>query len=251
LLPNGTYLVELNAFGRPAQSGAAYLTVAGAPVQGPGIALTPAASISVDVREEFTSTERQVSSFYNGVRTFQLRGPRAYLNVWLEPADDFGQHWGGGLRPPSSPSDDSMVIENVQPGRYWVRFSASRGYVAAATSGNGDLLHEPLAVSSGSYPVQVVMRDDTAELDGTVAGATKTAVNGGDGNPNTAAYIYCIPVPDSDGQFREFPASPDGSFAAAAMVPGAYGCLLLLVPIRRCHTEMPRPCAHTKPRDWS
>ena len=43
-----------------------------------------------------------------------------------------------------------MVIENLAPGRYRLRLSTTRGYVASATMNGIDLLHEPLVVAPGS-----------------------------------------------------------------------------------------------------
>ena len=63
------------------------------------------------------------------------------------------------------------MIENLAPGRYRLRLYTTRGYVASATMGGIDLLHEPFVVAPGSTtPIEIKMRDDAAEMDGTVTG---------------------------------------------------------------------------------
>jgi hypothetical protein len=174
LLPNGNYLVEAAMFGPISAAGAVNIAVAGGPVEGPGMTLMGNSSISVHVKEEFSATDWNGSgSTMAGGRAIRLRGPRLYLQVRAEGADDFEPKSGGFLRPPTGPNDDSLVIENLASGRYWLRLSSSRGYVAAATMGGIDLLHEPLVVAPGSStPIEITMRDDNAEIDGTVAGIT-------------------------------------------------------------------------------
>ncbi len=224
LLPNGNYLVEAAMFGPILATGAVNIAVAGAPFEGPGMTLTGNSSISLHVKEEFTSTDRTVSSSWsNGKRTFSLHGPRAYLQVSVQSEDDFEAQRGGSLRQPTGPNDDSLVIENPPPGRYWLRLSSSRGYVAAATMGGVDLLHEPLVIAAGSNtPIEITMRDDNAEIDGTVAGITAGAMT-----TSTPGWVYCVPLPDSSGQFQLLSVSPEGKFNSPMMEPGTYRVMAL------------------------
>jgi len=206
--------------------------------------VVPCPSISVKVKEEFTSPDNTgVLSFSRGGRTFNLRGPRRYLNVTLESADDFGQNQGGSLRPPADPQDEALMIDNVQAGRYWVRINSSRGYASSVTSGGADLQHEPLVVSSGgaSSPIEVTMRDDSAQIEGAVEG-TNDSLGGTEksGSPVLVrssmafyappAYVYCVPLPDSDGQYAEAGVSPDGTFTAQGLTPGVYRVLAFQRP---------------------
>jgi len=245
MLPNGTYTIEASTFGQTAASGLLTITVNGAAVLGPSMALLPVASVKVDVKEEFNSTHNTGSiTFGAGRRSISLRGPRSYLNISLEPTDD-SDRGGAGLRNPTGPGDESLVIVNARPGRYWVRVSSSRGYAASVRSGNIDLQHEPLVVAAGgsTSPIEITMRDDTAQIDGTVEGvptSTSGAVSIGvvsvkDGMVGTGvsytgmgaapARIYCIPLADSSGQFTEVWVSPDGSFSSPPLPPGAYRVL--------------------------
>jgi hypothetical protein len=86
--------------------------------------------------------------------------------------------------------------------------------------GGIDLLHEPFVVAPGSArPIEIKMRDDTAEMDGTVTGLTTDS----SGGPPPSAYIYCVPLRDSPGQLRQTATSaPEGKFTLDTMPPGAY-----------------------------
>jgi hypothetical protein len=221
-LPNGKYLVEAAAFGQMPASGSVNLVVAGASAEGPSMVITRNNSIAVKVKEEFTSNDGPNSmSWSDGRRTFSLHGPRADLNIRADAIDDFGSQRSGSLRQPTGPDDDALILENMAPGRYWLRLTANHGYVASATMGGTDLLREPLVVVPGaSTPIDITLRDDNAELDGTLLGVTPAPVEAG--RWSTAGFVYCIPLPDSSGQFLEIPASYDGKFNHPVVTPGVY-----------------------------
>jgi hypothetical protein len=221
LLPNGNYLVEVASYGQNASSGSVNIAVAGARVEGPPLNFHPGSSITLHVDEQFTSKGGDASgNWMVGGRSFQMRGPRVYLQVRVESEDSLEGQGGASLRPPSGPNDDALVIENLAPGRYRLRLYTTRGYVASATMGGIDLLHEPLVVAPGSTtPIEIKMRDDTAEMDGTVTGLTADS----GAAASSSAYIYCVPLHDSPGQMRQAATSgPDGKFTLDAMAPGAY-----------------------------
>jgi hypothetical protein len=228
LLPQGNYLVEAATFGPTSSYGAVNLAVAGAPAEGSSLALIPNSSITLHVTEQFTATDWNNHMSWNvGGRSFEVHGPRTYLQINAESADDFRQQ-GSSLRPPTGANDDSLVLENLAHGRYWLRLHSSRGYVAAATIGGVDLLHEPLVVSPGSStPVEVIMRDDSAELDGTVAGIASPTTADSSSSTTVAqlGWVYCIPLSDSPGQFQQVWVSSDGKFTSAQMPPGTYRML--------------------------
>jgi hypothetical protein len=242
-LPNGVYVVEASSFSQEGATGLLNLQVASRPAQG-SLTLMPNGTINVQVKEEFTSSvaiqESQGMTFGGPGRRFYARSRHQYLNVTLEPVPDFGQGSGAGLRPATRPNDESLAIDNVQPGRYWVRVTSSRGYVAAVTSGGSDLQHEPLVVGPGgsSPPIDITMRDDTASFDGEVEGASGT-MKGSIYVPDPGvapqsyapfAYVYCIPQPDSPGQFTQAWVSQDGKFTSQEMAPGVYKILAFKHP---------------------
>jgi len=222
LLPNAKYLVEAESYGPNPASGSVNIDVAGAPVEGPVMAMVRTNSIPVNVKEEFSSKQPDTHAIWRtGNREFSLRGPRLDLQISAEAMEEFGQPRGGSMRQPAGPNDDSLVLENLAPGRYWLRLTAARGYVASATMGGTDLLREPLVVVPGaSTPIDITLRDDYAELQGTLLVTPVTPP--GSAHPTWAAYIDCIPVPDSPGQFLEVPASYDGKFDSQRVAPGAY-----------------------------
>jgi len=239
LLPNGIYHVEADSYGPTRASGAVDIRVAGTVVEGPSLAMLPNGVIPVTVHEEFDSEWNGSASLTSNGRTFELRGPRAYLNILLEQADDFEQAPVPRLRNPMSANDDLLIIEDARPGRYWVHVLSSRGYVQSMTSGNHNLLREPLILSSGTHaPIEITMRDDAAKIEGLVKGvSTQMAeVNGNGGllpesssdsssKFSPSAYVVCIPLPDGPGEFQQFTAIRDGTIIGPRMAPGSYRVL--------------------------
>jgi hypothetical protein len=239
MLPNGTYTVEATSYGQTTSLGRMTLHVKGGPVAGARMTLVPGGSITINVKEEFTNKELEfTATFSNGKRTFAVRGPRRYLSVNLESADDFSAGQTGFLQPPTGPEDDALVIQNALPGRYWVRVQPSRGYAASVRSGTADLLHEPLVIGAGgaASPIEITMRDDFATIDGNVDGIAPPPKATATLQPELedgalvslsrpAAHVYCIPLPDSGGDTTEIAVAPDGSFASQPLPPGAYRLL--------------------------
>lgn len=237
MLPNGTYTVAAKSYGQNAMTGLQTITIKGGSIDGPPIVLAPGGSIPVNVKEEFTSQNyNNTSSWSNGSFTVQFKGPRRYLSVTLEPVEDFGMKQSVMLRNPTAPGDEALVLAGAAAGSYWVKVNSQRGYPAAIRSGNLDLERQPLVVGvgGGANPIEITMRDDTAEISGTVEGITSPARRGGPASfaasfpvafPRAGAYVFCIPLPDSGGQFREVPVNTDGSFDAQGLPPGAYRLL--------------------------
>jgi hypothetical protein len=227
-LPNGNYLVEASNYSQPSSSGAVHLTVAGAPAVGPGMTLIRSSSVEVRVTEEFTSTEPNNSqmTWNTAGHSFEVHGPRTYLQIRLEKDDDFEQQRTAFPRSPTGPNDDSLVIDNLSPGQYWLRVSSNRGYVASATMGAIDLLHESLVIAAGSTtPIDIKVRDDFSEIDGTVTGIATASIPT-PGTPEVPIYLYCVPLSDSPGELQQLGASTtDGKFTQNRMPPGAYRIL--------------------------
>src|SRR5713226_5336686 len=120
-LPDGAYTVQVTTYGPNAMAGMSNITVRGSALSGPAVTLLPNSSIAVSVKEEFQHTETvpQGTLGFGGVRAVPENGRRPnYLQVTLLPDAEFGFAPGASLRPPTGPEDDSLVIENVQPGRY-------------------------------------------------------------------------------------------------------------------------------------
>lgn len=227
LLPNGTYKVEAQSYEQQGGAGALTITVNG-PLNGPQLTVVSNPPIAVNVKEEFSQTDSQpIRSSINGVQV--ASGPRTYLNVYLESADDFTQGRGYTLRPPAGPDDRDLLLQNVPPGRYWVRISSGHGYVASATSGSINLLRQPLVVPLGAEvsPIEVTVRDDIAEVEFSVEGS-KNSTATVDSTAKTVAqnstpvYIYCIPIPDSTGQYSEMAVMLGNGITTSNFTPGTY-----------------------------
>jgi len=233
MLPDGTYSVEAASYGPNPATGLVNIMIKGAALEGPTMALVPNGSIPVNVQEEFTSSDNTTSTFssQNG-RTFSLQGPRRYLNIYLESADEFEMRPGASLHNPTSAQDESLFIENVAPGRYWVHVNSSRGFPSSVTYGDVDLQRQPLVVGSAgsTTPIEITMRDDGAAIDGVVEGATTEgpdllSVFG----KRTRGYayeslphVYLIPTAESGGEFRDLWVSPEGKFDLQQVPPGVY-----------------------------
>jgi hypothetical protein len=231
MLPNGTYTVEATVF-RPngtSMTGLQTITIKGGPIDGPAMVLAPNGLIAVNVKEEFTTADQMPLATFSGAsHSTVLKGPRRYLNVTLETADDFGTGRNASLRNPTGPGDEALVIEGASAGSYWVKVYSSRGYTASIRSGNLDLLHQPLVIGAGgaTSPIEITMRDDGAEISGTVEGITSPAQGAGSvGTGQSRVHIYCIPLADSSGYFSEIGVQPDGSFDYPGLPPGAYRLL--------------------------
>jgi hypothetical protein len=232
MLPNGTYTLEASSFGSNGVSGTQSITIKGAPINGPSMVLVPNTSIPVILREEFTGTERDVRSTRTvNARSTVLKGTRRYLaGITLEPDDETGMRGGASLRDPTRPDDDTLFIDGVAAGSYWVRVIPALGYAASVRSGNTDLLHQPLVVGTGGGvpPIEITLRDDTAEISGTVAGMTAPPTTQAQMSPygrQAGAQLYCIPVSDSAGQFMQIWVGPDGNFSYSGLAPGTYRLL--------------------------
>ena len=244
MLPNGIYVIEATSYSHQGATALMNLRVENAPVENRSMTLLPNGTIDVQVKEEFTlppaPVQGGVDFSINGgaARDRMNRQSQRYLNVMLEPFSDFGQGRGSSLRSPVGPNDKSLVIDNVAPGRYWVRVNSSRGYAASVSSSGADLLREPLVVGPGgsAAPIEITMRDDMASFDGTVEGANPQLASSDPSGAAMAlqtqpfAYVYCVPQSDSPGQFTQAWVSADGKINSQQIVPGVYRILAFKHP---------------------
>jgi hypothetical protein len=133
----------------------------------------------------------------------------------------------GGFGQTSSAEAETLVLEHVSPGQYRVHVNAQMGYVAAASSGGLDLLHNPLVVPPGgtSSPIEITLRDDGATVDGTIENwQTETQGRNTVFPGQQLACIYLVPM-------TETMAPPlvgwtgDGHFSLQQVPPGSYRAL--------------------------
>jgi len=229
MLPNGIYTVEATLQqGQQTATGSMNITVKDGPLTQASMAVLPNGSIPVNIEDELS--DHVTSNFLRQGRF--SREQKA--DVYLQPADDFDSGGFASLRPPRKPNDNDLLLENVRPGRYWLKVSPALGYVASAVAGSADLLRQPLVVGPGgaSLPIEIVLRDDGAAIDGTVDGmpappvaAPGLTVRSGPVATPAGPYVYCIPLPDSAGRFTASWVSPQGTFHIQQLPPGAYRVL--------------------------
>ena len=230
-LPNGAYTVLASSFvrtaagaanhgdGQPAGSNVTVaITVKGAPVTLPPVALVANGSIPVLVQTQFANPpdtgngSGQFDASPGGVRG---GSPQRTVELYLLPEKSGGPT--ATLRQ-SKNADDPLVIDNVAPGRYWAIIATRHGYVASASAGGVDLSTEPLIVGPGgsSAPVQITLRDDTATLKVTLA----TPIPATEGQ--WPALIACIPVHPLFDEGSFVSAGPDGTGTIPNLRPGKY-----------------------------
>jgi hypothetical protein len=229
LLPDGNYTLQANVQGQPGSTGILNFLVRGAALEGPAVNLIPNASLTVNVREEFSSGQSvfdEVPEEPGTLNSAQLR--RINVQVMLMPLEEFGSNEGGSSQPMEGSPERSLVIPNVRPGHYRLRVESGVGFAASVLSGGTDLLRQPFVVGLGGAdsPIEVTLRDDGVEVTGTVEDATKTSRRPDPGQDfRTQYYVYFVPVGGSAGQFRQTMGGPDGSFTQEQLPPGAYRVL--------------------------
>jgi hypothetical protein len=237
-LPDGNYTVKASSRGPVLTAGEVNITVRGAGVTGPALALLPAASIAVNVREEFQHAE--ISGLQNA-RPEVLSGNDAgdsssvsarrpnYMQVNLVPEEEFGSSSLPVLRPSSGPDDESLVIQNALPGRYHVRVRTSIGFVSSITSGDVNLQRQPLVVGLGASPppIEITMRDDGAEVDGQIENVAPKNNNPGifASFQRTLGWIYFVPLDNPNGPSSTAWVGADGNFRMQQLPPGVYRVL--------------------------
>jgi hypothetical protein len=215
--------------------------VKGAAAEGSSLTLSPFGSVRINAQRDFKPDPESDGNQERATQvvTNQDQWRRSTLNVRLESAEEFPQSNNfAQLRPPTGPRDDSLVLDNVAPGRYWVHIDSARGFAASVTAGDLDLLRHPLTVGPGAnLTVDVSLRDDGAEISGSIEDIRGDAGENDEGQPSSqvgftgtlggwpTGYVYFIPLSDSPGQFRETPVSPDGKFNLQQLPPGAYRVL--------------------------
>ena len=231
LLPDGNYEVHVVTYGQKGMNGVTRISVHGVPLVGPTITLLPNPSVAVKVREELQHPEANAQMTITSVdgRVISENERRlSYLSLRLLPAGELGFEGIGSPGPPKSSNDDSLVIENVQPGRYRVKATSAVGFVSSITSEGKDLRRQVLEVNPGGAmtQIEITIRDDGAEVEGTVEVATNNGAQGrGVSSPGQPVGVYFVPEKDGTGQFRVAWVSLGGKFQLQQLPPGDYRVL--------------------------
>jgi hypothetical protein len=224
MLPDGNYTVELETNGETTSTGIGNFVVNGAALEGTPLYLTPDPSVTVNVRAEFQTGRNGASQ--ESAETLN-RERLGNLVVVLRPLEEFGST-GQDLsaQPVEGSENRTLTIANVRPGRYRLVAQTTNGYVASVQSGEVDLLKQPLAVGigGGAPPVEVTLRDDGAEVSGTVEGVAGVQRDWQSGGVNIQQYwrVYLVPV--GAGMWQEAPSNRtwEGKFTVSNVPPGEY-----------------------------
>ncbi len=231
-LPDGTYTVRASSFGPDAAYGSLNVSINGGPAEA-AMVLLPSTSIPVSARVEFQ--DQQTREQIRELEAISTGKPR-FFDVNLIPMEEFGNSPGVSLAPPANPDDEAMALQHVHPGTYMLRAQTRFGYVASANSGGVDVLSKPLVIAFGSTPSPIALpiRDDGAQIDGTVVSDSDNRKGLPDSRKDRATFInqnssavHFIPSRDSTGQFRLAFISSDGGFNLSQLPPGEYRVLAL------------------------
>jgi hypothetical protein len=233
-LPAGTY--TLTAEMRSPESGQVYFAAQNlsltSDIADVHLQLAPGLNIPVSFQVERTRSdtpETQMQTFFVGGRGRFARGRQVQINA---PARVALIPEGAAPSPPhrfAQPGErnDSLEIAEVPPGIYAVQvFPIGPYYVQAARSGGVNLLEQNLTVAPGSSvePIEIVLRDDFASLEGSVTAnagndsATVIAIPEG-GQPQMRGVDLSRPSPSID------PSHAAAVFEMGQLAPGNYKIL--------------------------
>jgi hypothetical protein len=227
MLPDGNYTIQVSSYGSTMSSGQMNISVKGGGLEGAAMNLVPNGSIQVNVKQEMTAPEmasQETRYEVNGKPASRSQYIFSGVQVNLLPLDELQRGGMGGFGQTSSAEAETLVLEHVSPGRYRVHVTARMGYVAAASSGGLDLLHNLLVVPPGgtSSPIEITLRDDGATVDGTIENwQTETQGRNTVFPGQQLACIYLVPM-------TETMAPPlvgwtgDGHFSLEQVPPGSY-----------------------------
>jgi hypothetical protein len=217
-LPAGAYVVKGFATDQSSQqtftdSGPVNLN---ANVSGVQLSLVPGINIPISVRVERTKAEGESED--DGPDGLGRNQGFLAANVMLNEKNGMLSRKQYGMENVGRASNSSLAIRNVPPGVYEIAITPNGPYyVDSARSGAVDLLSQDITISPGASlePFEIVMRDDTAELHGTVAY----------GENARQATIVAIPERIRQGVRNVGTTHPRGEFEFPQLAPGTYTVL--------------------------
>jgi hypothetical protein len=209
-VPNGSWMLQGQGYGRDMTWGRTEFQVAGTPVS-LAVNLQAVPHIALNVQREFTSTTAAIPS-----------GPG--LNLVLASADPLAMRSvGGGVGPVPGSNGTAWQINLAEPGRFWVEaFPNGGAYVSSVTSGGVDLASNPLAIVPGSAPppIDVTLRDDGGSISGQLGGAAPGTASAT--AQSARATIYAIPQFPFAGSLPQAAVHADGTFTFSNLAPGSW-----------------------------
>ncbi len=200
-VPSGNYMLRAMS-----QSGAQPLRAearinVNSSLEGIRLALAPSVSIPIVVRID----SRAQSG--NAATTNSQRPP---LSVQLIPADINTSEAFSSF----DPGRNGITLQNVDFGTYTVELRPRPPwYVQSANYGQTNALYDDISVAAGqSYPLDVVLRDDSASISGTVKSTTGTPAH---------ATVVAVPQPISK-VAPHVSKNVTDSFSLSGLAPGEY-----------------------------
>jgi hypothetical protein len=236
LLPNGNFTLQISTSEPNAATGLLNFSVSGPSTEVSSVNLIPNSSAKVSVKLELGS-EESLSALNAATQDQGSASAKHQLlqssSVSLIPENASPGDANGETRAPTGMDEDSVLFQNVPPGRYWVRVRPGIGYAASINSGGSDLLRNPLVVGFGGSipPIEVTLRDDGATLDGSIEDLANQQRQP-QSNPlvSPVGLVYLIPQSGSVGQYREATLAAEGTFALSQVPPGVYRVLAMEGP---------------------
>ena len=228
-LPDGEYVVKVSNQGDNAAMGLTNISVHGGPANG-SVTLMGDAVVVVKVNEQFGNSEqlqarRQAIAEQPGISDSQRKQMLLGVQVILWPTEGFQFRNNLRAQPPGDPEADGLEISNVTAGEYRVQVETQTGYVASVRSGGTDLRKAHLVVAAGSTvpPIEVELRDDGGEIDGTVVVVDGARGNGAavQGANAELGFVYFKPEEEAaDSKYTSI--QPNGDFQVTQLAPGTY-----------------------------
>ncbi|HUE42160.1 MAG TPA: hypothetical protein VMP12_01300 [Candidatus Sulfotelmatobacter sp.] len=223
MLPDGNYLVKVTTQNANPLTGVVNVSVHGGPASGM-VTLLPGTDVDVRVNKEFGSSEEAQNSQITMYTGSAQGTPRVVpIQLQLVPVEEFNPGRQYMAQPPSDPAADGMVVPGVPTGEYRVNSQVPGGYVAAIRCGDRDLQDSTLVIAGGSSlpPIEVTVRNDGAEIDGSIV----EMANPNSGSGQTASgYVYIVPA-RGGGEMKTLVSQPNGDFQIQQLAPGTYRVL--------------------------
>lgn len=216
-VPSGSYRLRFNGRSQDGEQ-----LFADVPIQVNGnigelqVGISRAVSIPIEYQTNFNnpeSTQRMSGSFsFAGGGSGRRFPAMAFFGqVRLISRTPPYQQFSANRESQNAPA----VIGGLEPGTYDVEVDPSgSSYVASITCGGVNLLSQPLVIAEGAdpQPIEVLLRDDSASIDGDVQGASN-------GQPG---LVLIIPDGETQAAPRQVWVDPSGKFRAQGIAPGSY-----------------------------
>jgi Carboxypeptidase regulatory-like domain len=215
LLPSGSYRLKLHAFVATEQLvGTREISIKEAPVRDISIPLAPLATIPVEV--EYQTVDTSAPGAQQPLPIFP--------NISLEGTDLDGsaRRYNAQPSPPARSPDESVMIQDVDPGQYRLQARPQPPwYLASASCGSLDLTREPLGIagSAAGCIIRAVMRNDSAAL--------KWSIRSSQPSRAGQVFVYALPLENlvqsmsgANAQPQRVDFAAEGSFEGLA--PGHY-----------------------------